>query len=274
MLALRCPVRHCARPLLPAGRALRCAAGHAFDRARSGYCNLLQPQDRRSRRPGDAKDVVAARRRGFGQQPLQFGEQEIAVAALQPAPAPGDALLDAGCGEGFFLAALARAFTLEGCGVDISSAAADAAARRAPEHLWLVANADRALPFADGAFRFVLSSSGRLQPAEFHRVLRADGALLVAVPAADDLIELRAAVLGRGAQLERAARVRRETAPLFRVERESSVRRRAELDAAALADALRLSYRGARRREQERAAGLVALTVTLAFDLLLLRPLQ
>jgi hypothetical protein len=34
------------------------ARGHSFDIARSGYINLLQPQERRARRPGDATDAV------------------------------------------------------------------------------------------------------------------------------------------------------------------------------------------------------------------------
>ena len=35
----------------------------AFDVARSGYVNLLQPQDKRSKTPGDTPEAVAARRR-------------------------------------------------------------------------------------------------------------------------------------------------------------------------------------------------------------------
>ena len=37
-----------------------CPRGHSFDVARSGYINLLQPQERRSRNPGDSADAVAA----------------------------------------------------------------------------------------------------------------------------------------------------------------------------------------------------------------------
>ncbi|MGH9695411.1 MAG: putative RNA methyltransferase, partial [Bryobacteraceae bacterium] len=40
-----------------------CARRHSFDIARSGYINLLQPQDRRSKQPGDTKAAIAARRR-------------------------------------------------------------------------------------------------------------------------------------------------------------------------------------------------------------------
>lgn len=36
-----CPV--CGGPLRDGGRALRCPAGHSFDRAAQGYVNLLPP---------------------------------------------------------------------------------------------------------------------------------------------------------------------------------------------------------------------------------------
>ena len=44
---LACSVRGCGRPLEKNDRALVCARGHSYDIARSGYVNLLQPQDRR-----------------------------------------------------------------------------------------------------------------------------------------------------------------------------------------------------------------------------------
>ena len=50
---LLCPVRDCRMALPREERRLLCPRGHSFDVARSGYINLLQPQDRRSKRPGD-----------------------------------------------------------------------------------------------------------------------------------------------------------------------------------------------------------------------------
>src|SRR5579872_5974028 len=61
--ALVCPVRDCRLPLSREERRVFCARGHSFDLARSGYINLLQPQDRRSRKPGDSAAAVAGRRR-------------------------------------------------------------------------------------------------------------------------------------------------------------------------------------------------------------------
>ena len=58
---LLCTVRHCRLPLVREERRLVCANRHSFDVARSGYVNLLQPQDKRSKNPGD---TVRNRARG------------------------------------------------------------------------------------------------------------------------------------------------------------------------------------------------------------------
>lgn len=185
---LLCTVRDCRLPLARDGARLACERGHSFDVARSGYANLLQPQDSRSREPGDSREAVAARarihRRGVAEPLLR------AIEALLR-PAPSDAILDAGCGDGWFLGELQRAAGFEGHGIDISTAAVAMAARHYPACRWIVGNADRFVPYADGSFSKLMSITARMNAPEFRRVLRDDGLLLVAVPALDDLIELR-----------------------------------------------------------------------------------
>ena len=60
---LLCPVRDCHMALVREERRLLCARGHSFDVARSGYINLLQPQERRSKQPGDTAAALLGRRR-------------------------------------------------------------------------------------------------------------------------------------------------------------------------------------------------------------------
>ena len=67
------------------------------------------------------------------------------------------------------------------------------AAKRYPDCEWIVANADRFVPYADATFTRVLTITARMNSSEFRRVLRDDGRLLVAIPAPDDLVELRGA---------------------------------------------------------------------------------
>src|ERR1700732_3352907 len=187
---LVCPIRGCHAPLKREERRVVCPQGHSFDVARSGYINLLQPQDRRSKHPGDTEAALAGRRRlhALGvTAPLLHGIAEML------APSPGDSVLDAGCGDGFYLGSLARKAGFDAHGVDISVPAVDAAARRYPGCEWIVANADRFVPYSDRSFSIVLSITARMNSAEFRRVLQAGGRLLVALPAPDDLIELRGA---------------------------------------------------------------------------------
>jgi 23S rRNA (guanine745-N1)-methyltransferase len=248
---LLCTVRDCAAPLVPEGRRLVCANGHAFDLARSGYVNLLQPQERRSKQPGDSAETVAARRRlherGLA-RPLHEG-----MAAML-APAPEDVILDAGCGDGWFLGELQRAHGFTACGVDISTPAIELAAKRYPGCTWIVANADRFVPLGDATVTKLVSITARMNVSEFRRVLRDDGTLLVAVAAPDDLIELR------GAGKDREAATRTLFAPAFELAEHRRVTTIIGVDPATVQD-LRLSI--------YRPRGEVNLTrVTLSLDLL------
>jgi 23S rRNA (guanine745-N1)-methyltransferase len=254
---LLCPVRDCHRPLQLDGRRWLCERSHSFDIARSGYINLLQPQDRRSSQPGDTVAAVAARRRLHDR-----GVTRPLLAALAGilAPSPDDVVLDAGCGDGFYLGSLARQAGFSGHGVDIAVPAIEAAARRYPECEWIVANADRFVPYADRSFSIVMSITARMNAGEFRRVLRDDGRLLIALPAADDLIELR------GSGHDRTARTIETFATGFTLLDRSRASTTADLDAAAVEDVLLSIYRPMRSKPVE------AMRVTFSLDLLLFRP--
>jgi 23S rRNA (guanine745-N1)-methyltransferase len=286
MVTLVCPVRDCGAPLARVergmDRGLACPRGHRFDLARSGYCNLLQPQDRRSRRPGDSAAALAARRRLFDRGLGDWLVPHLLAAFDELRLPAGAAVLDVGCGEGFYLGTLARERDVEAHGLDISAAAIDLAARRYPQASWVVANADRSLPYPAGCFDLALSLTSHLNPPELRRVLRpparptapdaASGFLLAAVPGADDLLELRAAVLGEGRLRDRLRPAAAALAGDLELIRQVTVRSALRLDAAAVEDMLAATYRGGRHRERRRVAGLGALDVTVSRDLGVFRP--
>ena len=256
MPVLLCPVRDCHLPLGREERRVVCPRGHSFDIARSGYINLLQPQDRRSKQPGDTGAALRGRRRLHDRGvtgPLQDGIAEMIAAS------PDDIVLDAGCGDGFYLGTLARPKGFDAHGVDISVAAIDAAARRYPEGQWIVANADRFVPYADRSFSMVLSITARMNASEFRRVLRDDGRLLVALPSAEDLIELR----GQGR--DRVERTVEAFARDFRLVEQRRVSTTSDLDAAAVDDVLHSIYRPLGSKPAQAAR------VTFSLDLLLFR---
>jgi 23S rRNA (guanine745-N1)-methyltransferase len=257
---LLCPVRDCHLALVREGRQLRCPRGHSFDVARSGYINLLQPQERRSKHPGDTLAVVQARRRLSDRgvtAPLLLAIAEITAVSRT------DKVLDVGCGDGFTLGTLASQTGFDAHGIDISIPAVNAAARSYPECEWIVGNADRFVPYAGRSFSLVLSITARMNAGEFRRVLRDDGRLLVALPAPDDLIELRSHT-GKAGR-DRAARTVETFAREFTLIDQRRVTSTADLDAAAVHDVLLSIYRPKRSRPA------LAQRVTFSLDLLLFR---
>lgn len=223
--------------------------------ARSGYVNLLQPQDKKSKQPGDTPAAVAGRRRLHD---LGVTEPLFAAIAEMAGAGASDSVLDAGCGDGYYLGSLQKLTGCEAHGVDISIPAVDAAAKRYPEVEWIVANADRAVPYATSSFSLVMSITARMNAPEFRRVLREDGRLLVAIPAPDDLVELR------GVGRDRVERTLETFAGAFRLVKQGRVTTTAALDEAAVEDIRHAIY----RPMQQEAAH--AMKVTFSLDLLLL----
>ena len=191
--ALACPLD--GTPLHCTGFAWACASGHSFDIASQGYTNLLPVQHKRSRDPGDSKEMVAARRRfltaGF-YQPIAAAVSRAVLADL-----PADAsisCLDAGCGEGYYLRQLAAAApdeqTLAMLGLDISKWAVLAAAKQDRRPTWLVGS-NAKLPVLPGTLDRVLCLFGFPVYPEFARVLKPGGRLLQVDAGSDHLRELR-----------------------------------------------------------------------------------
>src|SRR5687768_278894 len=267
-VTLLCTVRGCGEALARESRQLVCPRRHAFDVARSGYANLLQPQDRRSRTPGDSKEAVAARRRFFDR-----GHSRQLVAKISSYVERGP-VLDVGCGEGHHLEAFRLGGSREAHGVDISVAAIDLAARTYRQCHFIVANADRFLPYASGSFGTVSSITARLNAREFHRVIRPDGRLVIAVAGPDDLIELREAILGERKLVDRTEAAIRALEGAFRLQHQESVRTGAHLDHQSIEDVMTSSYRAMRAREREKLGTLGEMEVTLSRDVLVFAPLS
>jgi 23S rRNA (guanine745-N1)-methyltransferase len=208
---LRCPL--CVEPLVAGAHAFTCANGHSFDRARQGYVNLLRP----TRLRGDTPEMLRARRRFLDAghyAPLAEALTDTVSAWLAEdnvaqTPPEARALLDAGCGEGYYLSQLAEtlapAFTAGGWrlyGLDLAKDAVRMAAARsqqatqqvAQHATWLVASSKDRLPFADAGLGALLTIFAPRNPAEFARVVTPGGLLLVVTPMGEHLAEARAAI--------------------------------------------------------------------------------
>jgi 23S rRNA (guanine745-N1)-methyltransferase len=205
---LRCPV--CERALSRTDRVLRCAAGHGFDLAKQGYANL---SNGRVPYPGDTPEMVTDRESFLAAGHYAFIADALASYASSGRPASwanngrpasranndgpasranNDGLVvDAGTGTGYYLArVLEAAPESTGLGLDVSKAALRRAARAHPRAAAVLADLWRPLPIRDESAGLLLDVFAPRNGAEFHRVLRPDGVLLVVTPAPDHLTEL------------------------------------------------------------------------------------
>ena len=152
-------------------------------------------------------------------------------------------IVDAGCGEGYYLRRLAERAAadpapalLEFAGVDISKHAVQAAARRddraSRSIAWIVAN-NRHLPFVAGTVDLIVSMFGFAVWEGFKPPQSAGGRVLLADAGPDHLLELRKVIyptVKRGDPPSLKAPI----AAGYRVEQVSQVRFTAEIGQAAL----------------------------------------
>ncbi len=186
-----CPV--CGLPLAREGRSLKCEKGHCFDLARQGYVNLWRSNQSSAKRHGDDTLMVAAR-----QSFLDGGYYAIlkdAICRLLSRLPENARVLDVGCGEGYYTAALRQSLGQGSrvAGIDISRQALIFAHRR-DSALELAVASSAQLPIEDGSVDAVLSVFAPLSEAEAERVLKPGGLLLRALPLREHLMGLKRAV--------------------------------------------------------------------------------
>ena len=180
---LICPV--CRRPLSRKEDSLVCPNSHCLNVSRRGTLNVLSE----ARQEDYRSELFEARSRVFAAG--FFDKVSEAITALLPDK--DHRLLDAGCGEGWYLNRLLTAHpTWTGAGVDISRDAIRLASNQPCTALWCVADL-RKLPFADETFTAVLDILTPAGYEEFGRVLVSNGLLIKVYPGSEYLKEIRAA---------------------------------------------------------------------------------
>ena len=218
---LLCPI--CYQPLSEADGVLRCAANHTFDRAREGYVNLLLKTGQKQ--PGDDKAMVKARQSFLGAgyyQPLSDRLNELACDALNTIGTPPGHVVDAGCGEGYYIDRLVQATSDSGLaiqlsGFDISKWAVRQAALLNKSVQWFVADVNQRLLFPDESISLLLNIFAPRNPSEFERVLVPGGMLFCIIPSEEHLAVLRSILDVMNIEPEKYAHTVSKFVPPFRV---------------------------------------------------------
>jgi len=199
-IILRCPV--CRKSLLPSAVGYQCEARHNFDVARQGYVNLLLAHKKNSKEPGDDPAMIQSRRRfldlGFYDRVSDTINRTIATVLSELSGCRAGSILDAGCGEGYYLQRLKKALDHDResdwpvvfHGIDVSRFAIRLATQRDRSMAWFVASSND-LPFVDGSLDIVLNVFSPTNIEEFARALKQNGRMIFVSPGPRHLNGLR-----------------------------------------------------------------------------------
>lgn len=219
---LACP--HCAAPLVLGPSVTRCERGHSFDLARQGYLNLLagpQPPN------ADTAAMLAARGRV-----LASGAFDPLLNLVAQQARDAHRVLEVGSGTAHYLRrCLGDDPSARGIALDVSVAAAKVAARVDQRIAAVVADVWSGLPVLDHTMDAVVCAFAPRNLAEFARVLRRGGRLLVVTPNPGHLAVLRERHGLLGIEPDKQQRLLAAAAEFFDLRGTSRVRTPVELDA-------------------------------------------
>lgn len=192
-----CPV--CGEPLEIEERSYVCSSRHSFDIAAKGYVNLLLSNRMNAKLPGDNKLMVNARadflNKGY------YSHLAEAVSDRAAELFKGGAVLDAGCGEGYYTEKIyekikTRHDDFSLLGIDISKFACAHAARRFKNDSRCEVGAASVfhIPMKSESADLLVTMFAPFCREEYFRVLKKGGTLIMAIPGEEHLMSLKAAV--------------------------------------------------------------------------------
>ena len=194
--ALRCPVCGADMTVEEKGSGILCCNGakcHLYDFSASGYVNLAPPSQSNG---GDAKTAVRARTAFLDTGYYSPIAQKICDITRKYCNEHG-AVVDAGCGEGYYSQALLKdGFSV--FGFDLSKYAVEAAAKRAKktdsENSFFGVASVFSLPLEYKCADAVVNVFAPCVEEEYSRVLKNDGILLVVHAGKEHLLGLKRAI--------------------------------------------------------------------------------
>ncbi|OOM72338.1 23S rRNA (guanine(745)-N(1))-methyltransferase [Clostridium puniceum] len=195
---LLCPV--CKENLIKdtLNKTYKCKSNHAYDIAKEGYVNLLISNQKRSKNPGDSKEMVLARidflSKGYYKK-LSDKINERIVQYLTKHDRDEFNIMDLGCGEGYYLINLKNYMDEKNIkanyyGIDVSKEAVKYAGKTNKDCVWAVGN-NFNIPVGEKSMDCILSVFSPIDIDECNRILKDDGIFIRVLPRINHLIELR-----------------------------------------------------------------------------------
>lgn len=167
-----------------------CSNRHSFDMAREGYLNLLLAQHKRSRNPGDSDAMIRSRQRFLSADYYSPLSDAIVTQVANSVNGFNQALIDLGCGEGYYLQQLrdaslndskSESANLKLLGIDISKFAVRLAAKRKMDARLVVDSAFN-IPLFENRIDTAISVFSPISCEETARILKPGGTLIMVGP--------------------------------------------------------------------------------------------
>ena len=256
----------------PQPRTYRCNNQHSFDLAREGYLNLLLPQHKRSRNPGDSDEMIRSRQRFLNAGYYEPLSDAIVAAVAKAASGPEQTVLDLGCGEGYYMQQLRMASAtastkLKLLGMDISKFAVRLAAKRKMDAR-LAVDSVYNIPLFENRVDTAISVFSPISIEETARVLKPGGQLIMVGPGAEHLAGLTALIYeqslphgGNTAGLEKASQ--------FNLLEQIEIKQTIDVTGSDILDLLKMTpyYWHSRPEQQEMLAKLDKLETLIHFNI-------
>jgi len=195
---LLCPV--CKDKLIKdvSNKIYKCENNHTYDIAKEGYVNLLISNQKRSKNPGDSKEMVLSRVEFLSMdyyKPISDKINEMIVECLEKNNSDKFNIMDLGCGEGYYLTNLKNYMDEKNIkanyyGMDVSKEAVKYASKTDKDCVWAVGN-NFHIPSCDKSIDCILSVFSPIDINECNRILKDDGVFIRVLPRTNHLIQLR-----------------------------------------------------------------------------------
>lgn len=186
----KCPV--CNEELIREEKQYKCSKGHSFDICKKGYVNLLMVNKKKSKEPGDNKQMIKSRRDFLNKGFYKNLSDKLNNLILKYINEKTAAILDAGCGEGYYISNLKNSSLnkINFYGMDISKAAINLSSGRDKDIDFLVGSSFE-IPIQDEKIDIVIRNFAPGDPKEFYRILKENGKLIIITPGTYHLYELK-----------------------------------------------------------------------------------